>query len=51
MAANADRSGNAPLTVAGNVLETQNFSDLTHWRSLGWHGAPRVLLPASVPLV
>jgi hypothetical protein len=23
------------------VLEAQNFSDLTHRQSLGWHGAPR----------
>jgi hypothetical protein len=23
------------------VLEAQNFSNLTHRQSLGWHGAPR----------
>jgi hypothetical protein len=23
------------------MLEAQNFSDLTHRQSLGWHGAPR----------
>ena len=27
---------------------TQSFLKLTHRQSLGWHGAPRVLLPASV---
>ena len=46
-----DRCGDAPLAVAGYVLETQNFSDLMHRQSLGWHGASRVLFPVSVPLV
>ena len=41
VAADPDRGGDAALAVAGSVLETQNFSDLTHRQSLGWHGAPR----------
>ncbi len=27
--------------VTGELIEAQNFSDMTHRQSLGWHGAPR----------
>ncbi len=27
--------------MATDVFEAKNFSNLTHWQSLAWHGAPR----------
>ena len=27
--------------MAADVFEAEDFSNLTHWQSLAWHGAPR----------
>jgi len=27
--------------VAADMFEAKNFSNLPHWQSLAWHGAPR----------
>jgi len=37
--------------MAANVFEAEDFSNLTHWQSLAWHGAPRDHWRDTVPSV
>ena len=37
--------------MAADVFEAEDFSYLTHWQSLAWHGAPRDHWRATVPSV
>ncbi len=37
--------------MAADVFEAEDFSNLTHWQSLAWHGAPRDHWEATVPSV
>jgi hypothetical protein len=37
--------------MTADVLEAEDFSNLTHWQSLAWHGAPRDHWRDTVPSV
>jgi len=40
-----------PDAYAADVFEAKDFSNLTHWQSLAWHGAPRDSWRDTVPSV
>jgi hypothetical protein len=37
--------------MAADMFEAKHFSNLTHWQSLAWHGAPRDHWRETVPSV
>jgi hypothetical protein len=39
--ADAQHDRDLVAAVAADMFEAKNFSNLTHWQSLAWHGAPR----------
>jgi hypothetical protein len=41
VAADAEHDRDPMAAVAADIFEAKNFSNLTHWQSLAWHGAPR----------
>ena len=51
VAADADHGGDLMTAMAADVFEAEDFSNLTHWQSLAWHGAPRDHWRDTVPSV
>ena len=51
VAADADHGGYLVATMAADVFEAEHFSNLSHWQSLAWHGAPRGCWRDTVPSV
>ena len=51
VAADADHGGDLVTAVTTDVFEAEDFSNLTHWQSLAWHGAPRDHWRDTVPSV
>ena len=51
VAADADHGRDLVAAVAADVFEAKDFSNLTHWQSLAWHGAPRDCWRDTVPSV
>ena len=43
VAADADHDGDLVAAMAADVFEAKDFSNLTHWQSRAWHGAPRII--------
>jgi hypothetical protein len=41
VAAEADHGGNLVAAMTADVFKAEDFSNLTHWQFLAWHGAPR----------
>ena len=41
VAADPEHDRDLVAAVAADMFEAKNFSNLTHWQSLAWHGAPR----------
>ena len=51
VATDADHGGDLVAAMAADVFEAEDFSNLTHWQSLAWHGAPRDHWRDTVPSV
>ena len=41
VAADADHGRDLVPAMAADVFEPEDFSNLSHWQSLAWHGAPQ----------
>ena len=42
VAADANHAGDLVPAMAADMFEAKDFSNLTHWQSLAWHGAPQI---------